>query len=61
MTWVKQKLLNFKKKGNDEKPFTFSCNVGYICEHSHPQWNLYMFETPSYPRISFSQKTRKLV
>ncbi len=24
------KLLNFKKEGNDEKPLTFSCNVGNI-------------------------------
>jgi hypothetical protein len=29
-TRVKRKLLNFKKKGKDEKPFTFSCNVGKI-------------------------------
>jgi hypothetical protein len=25
-----RKLLNFKKEEKDEKPFTFSCNVGKI-------------------------------
>jgi hypothetical protein len=29
-TWVKRKLLNFKKEEKDEKPFTLSCNVGKV-------------------------------
>jgi hypothetical protein len=29
-TWVKGKLLNFEKEEKDEKPFTFSCNVGKV-------------------------------
>ena len=30
-----------------------------FCEHSHPQRNLYMFETPSSSRIFFFSKNKK--
>ncbi len=36
ITWVKHKLLNFKKEGNDEIPFIFSCNAGNILETQPP-------------------------
>ena len=30
ITWIKHTLLNFKKEEKNEKPFTFSWNVGKI-------------------------------
>ena len=62
ITWVKHKLLNFKKEDTDEMPFTFSCNVGKIWGTEPPTKEfLLCLRCLLLQNNFFSQKTRELV
>jgi hypothetical protein len=55
------KHLDFKKKDQDEKTYTFSCNVRKGLGNTAINEGLHIkFETPSSPKNDNSQKTRNI-
>ena len=53
--------LDFKKKDQDEKTYTFSCNVRKVLGNTAIIKGVYIkFETPSSLKNDTSQKTRNI-